>query len=206
MRVTVGNLKGGAGKTTTAVFLACGLARYGRTALVDADEQQSALRWSEAAGEGFTPAVFAWATRDLARRVGAIAGDYEHVVIDTAPAGGAVLRQALLATGRLVIPVAPSAIELQRLHATLELAEEVDAITPVDVSVLLAKVRTGTRSAGLARQLLADSKLPVLATAVPLREAYATAWGTVPLLADYEHVLDELAGADLVEDALRRST
>ncbi len=50
MRVTVLNLKGGTGKTTTAVYLAGGLARNGRTLLIDADPQRSALSWSEAAG------------------------------------------------------------------------------------------------------------------------------------------------------------
>lgn len=49
MRLVTVNLKGGTGKTTSAVYLALALARCGRTLLIDADPQQSALRWSELA-------------------------------------------------------------------------------------------------------------------------------------------------------------
>lgn len=52
MRLTVGHLKGGTGKTTTAVHLALGLARQGRTLLVDADpDQDGALAWSQEAAD-----------------------------------------------------------------------------------------------------------------------------------------------------------
>ncbi len=45
------NLKGGSGKTTTAVFLAHEWATRGRSVLlVDVDPQATALRWSEQAG------------------------------------------------------------------------------------------------------------------------------------------------------------
>ena len=52
MRITVGNLKGGSAKTTSAVHLALGLARDGRTLLVDADpEQPQSHEWAETAGD-----------------------------------------------------------------------------------------------------------------------------------------------------------
>lgn len=57
MKITIGNIKGGVGKTTSAVYLALGLSRSGRTLLVDADpEQASAFGWWEAAGESWPDA------------------------------------------------------------------------------------------------------------------------------------------------------
>jgi cellulose biosynthesis protein BcsQ len=53
MRMALVNQKGGVGKSTSAVYLAAGLARHGRTLLVDADPQQTVLTWSELAGDGF---------------------------------------------------------------------------------------------------------------------------------------------------------
>jgi chromosome partitioning protein len=45
MRIALVNQKGGVGKSTSAVYLAAGLARQGRTLLVDADPQQTVLSW-----------------------------------------------------------------------------------------------------------------------------------------------------------------
>lgn len=53
MKLAVVNLKGGTGKTTTATALAAALNNRGRTLLVDADPQGSALAWSEEADFGF---------------------------------------------------------------------------------------------------------------------------------------------------------
>jgi chromosome partitioning protein len=47
MRLAVVNLKGGTGKTTSATALAMSLSARGRTLLIDADPQGSALAWSE---------------------------------------------------------------------------------------------------------------------------------------------------------------
>jgi len=194
MRLTVGNLKGGVGKTMTAVHLAIGLARTGRTLLVDADPQAaSALDWSTVAGESWPTTVIPWHGPDLARRVRDVANDYAHVVIDTGGENDAILSQALLVTDELLVPVAPSLIELRRLPATFELAAKVDVVSPVTARVLLVKVRAGTRAAGEARALLEDMGVPVMAAQVSLWEAYAGAFGTAPGdLLEYGQVLDEL--------------
>lgn len=195
MRVSVGNIKGGVAKTTTAVHLALGLAHSGRTLLVDADpEQTSALAWSEAAGSDWPASctVIPWATRDLARRVNDVATDYDHIVIDTSPKNPLLLRQALLATTQLVIPVAPRPMDLRELRATIDIAAEIDAQHPVNLAVLLVQVRSGTRSGIEARTLLQDLDVPVMDAQTRLRESLALAFGTVPPLGDYQAVLTEL--------------
>jgi chromosome partitioning protein len=194
MRLTTGNLKGGVGKSTSAVFLACGLARTGRTLLIDADPQGSVLSWSEQA-EDFPCTVIAWATRDLAKRVADVADDYAHIVIDTGPQNEPLLRQALAVTDQLLIPVSPTLMDAGRLGPTFDLVEDVGAFRSIDARVLLTKVRP-TRSAREAREGLEAQGLPLMASEVRLREAYATAVDAVPAdLGEYVGVLAELQTA-----------
>lgn len=192
MHLTVANLKGGTGKTTTAVHLALGLSRLGRTLLVDADRQASAFAWSELA-EDFPLTVVPWAARDLARRVEQVAGDYTHVVIDTPPQYEDLVRQALLVSDLLVLPLGPSALEVARLGPTFALAADVELERPLMTRVLLNRVRVGTRSRREARALLSERDVPSFDAEVRLREAYAAAFGEVPTqLLDFDDVVQEL--------------
>ena len=194
MRLAVANLKGGTAKTTTAVHLALALAESGRTLLVDADPQASAFGWSVDAGD-LPVTVVPWACRDLARRVEQVASDYDHVVIDTPPQHEHLVRQALLAADRLLLPLAPSALEVARLGPTFALLADVELERPVVMSVLLSRVRAGTRSRRVARALLYDQGVPTLNTEVRLREGYAAAYGEVPRgLGEYADVMAELRG------------
>ncbi len=111
MKICVGNLKGGVGKTMTAVHLALGLSRSGRTLLVDADpEQPQAYEWSITAEDWPVErlTVVQNASRDLANRIKPMLSDYEHVLFDVGPKNPALLRQAMMLSDDLIIPVAPS--------------------------------------------------------------------------------------------------
>jgi chromosome partitioning protein len=194
VRITVGNLKGGAGKTTTAMYLAAGLS--GRVAVIDAArEQESAYRWSELAGD-FPAVVIPWSTPDLAKRVQAIAGDYDHLIIDTPGHSADMLRQACMVSDLLIVPLAPTPMELADLASTIDVAASIEALHPIDVRVLVVRARTGTVSA---REALAwldddDHQIPRFDTVVRMRESYALAFGApITDLGDYAQVLEELA-------------
>lgn len=197
MRLCVGSLKGGVGKTTSAVHLALGLARSGRTLLVDADpEQPQAFEWSGTAEDWPHERchVIQAGDRRLQDRVRPMAPNYEHLVIDTGPKNRLMLRLAMTLVDDLIVPVAPSTAELRELPKTFALAAEVDTTHPLRAAVLLVQVRAGTRSLGEARALLGELDLPVFDAEVRLREQYRLAFGTVPGdLGDYEQVLTELS-------------
>lgn len=197
MILTIGNRKGGTAKSTTAVFLACLLAKRGRTLIVDSDPQGSLLSWSEEAGDDFPAAVVAWPTRDLAKRVREVAGDYDSIVIDTGRAptdDDPILRQALMASDVLITPFAPSLMDVRELGRVLGMVEELEPLHHVEVHLLMTRVRAGTNSARQAREGLAN--LPLFTAQIGHREMYANAWGTVIQdFGEYQYVMEELLAA-----------
>jgi chromosome partitioning protein len=193
MRLATISTKGGTGKTTSAVFLASGLHKIGRTLLVDADPQSSSFLWSQQ-GEGFPFSTVSLPTRDIHKRLEELGKGYEHLVIDTPPGDLGIIRSAVLAVETAIVPVSPTGIDLNRLLPTFEILAELESINPVEVGVLLTKVRRGTRSAGGARQVLNELSYPVLDTEIPLAEMYAGSFGAaVEDLGAYDALLAELS-------------
>jgi hypothetical protein len=73
--VTVAGFKGGVGKTTSAVHIACYFAKKGETLLVDGDPNRSATGWNKRGNLPFKVV-------DLVQAA-LYSPKYEHIVIDT---------------------------------------------------------------------------------------------------------------------------
>jgi chromosome partitioning protein len=196
MRLGLVSSKGGTGKTTSAVSLAMVLHRLGRTLAVDCDPQGSLMSWSEEAADQGQPLPFtvvSMPTRDVHVRLADLGAGYEHVVVDTPPGDLGIIRSAILASSVVLVPVSPTGLDLNRIRPTFEILAEIGVSHPVDVGVLLTKVRRGTRSARTARETLAEHGYPALNTEIPLAEHFAAAFGTVPaVVGEYWELLGEL--------------
>jgi chromosome partitioning protein len=128
MVLTIGNVKGGTSKTTSAVFLAHALHEKGRrVVLVDADPQASAVEWSVLAGNSFPFPVMPRTSRTLyAELDDFLPPGIDTVVIDTPPVDErqGIVIAAIRAATVVVAPVAPSPIEYTRLHRMADLVKE----------------------------------------------------------------------------------
>lgn len=193
MKIAVVNLKGGVGKTITSVHLAANLGRVASTVLVDSDPQGSATSWAALCPElPFTTKAVATAT--IASRLSGETQGFENVVIDTPPGDAGIVRAAVQFCSTVLLPVQPTLQDLNRLRPTLELV--VGAGNNPDLFVVLTRVRSGTRSAKEARDVLSGLGLHVLESEIPLLEAYGWGFGAVPPEGHrYGAMTDELMAA-----------
>src|ERR1700724_3863990 len=154
LSLALANLKPGTGKTTSAVWLAHIFARAGNSVLlVDADPSGSALEWSDLAAMDprlAPPQAFPFPIRQLHRRVPEIARDDDVVIIDAPQLEdhAGIARSALRYADEIVIPCAPSPIEINRTTPVRDEISEIEAVRdfPARSAILLNRCITRARS------------------------------------------------------------
>jgi chromosome partitioning protein len=140
MILTVGNIKGGVGKTTLAVNLAIVRANSGRDVLlIDGDEQRTALTFTELRTElrgqpGYTAVSLQGAA--LRTQVRQLASKYDDIVIDVGGRDTGSLRAALTITETILIPVQPRSFDIWAVDQMADLVTEAREINE-DLRALL---------------------------------------------------------------------
>lgn len=124
MIVLIGGIKGGSGRSTLSTNLAAWLAREGkRFSLLDTDKQMSSSKWATrreelVAADSSIPKIFCPEKRGDG--VGKFAIDLEEqfgtVIIDAGGRDSAELRSAMTVADVLIIPMAPSQLDMETLE------------------------------------------------------------------------------------------
>ena len=128
MILTVGNTKGGVGKTTLAVNLAIARAISGRDVLlVDGDEQQTASTFTDLRTEalerpGYTAVSLQGAA--LRTQVRQLAPKYDDIVIDVGGRDTGSLRAALTVSEKVLIPVQPRTFDIWAIAQIAAMVKE----------------------------------------------------------------------------------
>jgi chromosome partitioning protein len=132
MIVTVGNTKGGVGKSTLAVQIA--LARRiagGEVLLVDGDRQGSAQDAATIRAEADrVPALACVQLAEgklLRAQLASLAGKHDDTIIDVGGRDNETLRVAMNRSDVLLVPVRPRAVEVWALSEIIDLIEQAQA-------------------------------------------------------------------------------
>jgi len=179
--ITITNLKGGSAKTTSTAFLAHAFVDMGqRVIAVDADPQGSLSRWSEV--DGWAVPTIGLPVKNLHTRLaGVVPTDTDLVIIDTPPLDerGGIVYSALRAADVVVVTMAPTMPEFDRLPDVWAAIDEVESLrnSPPVVAVLLNRTVANASSTATFREAITDGGHLVLDATIPRREAIAQALG-----------------------------
>jgi chromosome partitioning protein len=165
--ILIANPKGGSGKTTLSTNIAGYLASRGqRVAMLDLDRQKSATQWLATRPVNL-PGI------ELMQSESEIGAPLDNLVIDS-PAGlhGKNLEHALKLVHRVIVPIAPSAFDIQASRDFLEVLHHEKMVRKgkIFVGVVGMRMDPRTRAALTLEQFLKGLDLPILAY---LREAQA---------------------------------
>ncbi|MFE7796391.1 ParA family protein [Nocardia sp. NPDC057440] len=146
--ITLGNLKGGVGKTTSAFFLASYFASiHGlRVLVIDADPlSQTGYSWHRRLIKGEIEVPFeliAFPSRHVNDCITDNAADFDVIIVDAGGESAEIFKAAIPASDELVLLTSVSPSEVKRVPSTYRAAEEAAAEgnREIRVRVLMTKV------------------------------------------------------------------
>lgn len=185
--ISLGNFKGGVGKTTVAVHLACWMLEANcRVAFVDADAQSSSSKWLVNAAPSM-PRIRLEDPNAVYATLNKLTREYEYIVVDGPGALAVMTKMILLVSDTVLMPCGPSSLDLWSAEETVKLLREAEGLRAMNLrqaggvagSLIRAfivpnKVQMNFRLSQDLLDVVAQLGVPV-SSPIKLRQAYADA-------------------------------
>jgi len=192
MIFTVSNLKGGSGKTTSAIYLAHALVEVGRpVVLIDADPSGAATGWADKAEDDDSPLPFEvipLANPKMGKRVLALA-ETQDVIVDAPPSEAAIVTAAIKVSDFVLIPTNPRPLDCDEAVAIAE-----EALSQGKPSAaFFVRVRPQESSMVTCREMLKAQDVDIFETKV--HELTSIGWSpgaSVSNIEPYDKLLGEV--------------
>jgi len=188
MIITVGNTKGGVGKTTIAVNLAVEAARDGKKVLlVDTDPQGSSMAFRAEREQDDIRAV-ALVSDKLHKDIKEFSTAFDWIVIDAGGRDNAVFRSAVAACDLFLLPVLPSQFDVWAAEDAISAFKEIQPFNDMIGRIVLNMVRSNTIASSEAQEALAayQNDMPLLSERLHNRVAYKASISNGQGVAEYE--------------------
>jgi chromosome partitioning protein len=179
--LTLGNTKGGVGKSTLATNLAILRVRQGRDVLlVDADEQGTSLAFTEARTAALgSPGYTAVALRGdaILSQVPRMAEKYDDIVIDAGGRDTKALRAALIVADAVLVPLKPRSFDVWSFdeHMKVLIGEAQAMNKRLDAMVMLNMADPSGQDNRDAAEMLSGTPIRYLDAPVGNRKAFSNA-------------------------------
>lgn len=167
--ISIISQKGGAGKTTLALNLACAAAAFGhRSVVIDLDPQASAKGWHDHRQKETPVVISAQASRINDVLTTASQHDADICVIDTAPHSETAALAAARAADLILIPCRPGILDLRGISSSVDLVQ----IAKRPAIIVLNAVPPRGGLADQAEEAIRPYGLEVAATRISHRAAF----------------------------------
>jgi chromosome partitioning protein len=205
--IAIINQKGGSGKSTTAIHLACWLRNQGKALLlVDADAQQSSSHWIEGM-ETPIPYIVMQSPDDLLEKLPELSTKHEYLIVDGPASLSETTRSILFRSDLAIVPCQPTGVDLRSASDAMRLIKQAQSVRGgmPKAGVFLSRAVKGTRLKDEAIFLLGQTPgVTLLKTVIHQKQAIAdtsgqsaTVWelGTRPAsesAREYERLFKEI--------------
>lgn len=157
MVITIGNQKGGVGKTTIATNLAVLSAmRKRQTLLIDADIQGSSMDFRSLRKELLAPVHAVQIVKPTIHNDIATFTNFENIFIDAGGRDSDTFRSAVMACDLLLIPLTPSPYDIWSSEETFKVLRQARIYKSIKAAVVLNQLIKNTNISRDVRQALGD--------------------------------------------------